>query len=85
MPKTAPKQFNEAFCTRTRELREATGMSQIEMAGALGVSAEAYRKYEKRSPLPHYLVIRFCAITKEPLADLFKYAQNARIPRKTAA
>jgi hypothetical protein len=32
------------------------------MATALGVPAERYRKYEYRSPLPHYLIERFALI-----------------------
>lgn len=32
------------------------------MATALGVPAERYRKYEYRSPLPHYLLERFALI-----------------------
>lgn len=32
------------------------------MATALGVPAERYRKYEYRTPLPHYLVERFALI-----------------------
>jgi hypothetical protein len=33
-----------------------------QMATALGVPAERYRKYEYRSPLPHYLIERFALI-----------------------
>lgn len=32
------------------------------MATALGVPPERYRKYEYRSPLPHYLLERFALI-----------------------
>jgi hypothetical protein len=32
------------------------------MATALGIPAERYRKYEYRTPLPHYLLERFALI-----------------------
>lgn len=32
------------------------------MATALGVPADRYRKYEYRSPLPHYLIEQFAVI-----------------------
>jgi hypothetical protein len=32
------------------------------MATALGIPPERYRKYEYRSPLPHYLLERFALI-----------------------
>lgn len=32
------------------------------MATALGVPPDRYRKYEYRSPLPHYLIERFVLI-----------------------
>jgi hypothetical protein len=37
------------------------------MATALGVPAERYRKYEYRSPLPHYLLERFALIVGRDL------------------
>lgn len=40
------------------------------MAAALGVPAERYRKYETRSPLPAYLMHRFCLICDADLENL---------------
>jgi transcriptional regulator with XRE-family HTH domain len=54
--------FNEALCARTRALRDEKGWTAVQMAIALGVPAERYRKYEMRSPLPHYLIPRLAAI-----------------------
>lgn len=59
----AEKQFNAALCERVRELREAKKWTGKQMATALGIPAERYRKYEERSPLPSYLMERFCLIT----------------------
>jgi ribosome-binding protein aMBF1 (putative translation factor) len=51
-----------AYCARVRALREARGWTQEQMADALGIPADRYRKYEGRSPLPSYLVERFAGI-----------------------
>lgn len=55
--------FNNEYCARTRALRDARGWTAEQMATALGVPPDRYRKYDYRSPLPAYLVERFCLIT----------------------
>lgn len=55
-------QFNEALIARTHRLRNERGWTAQQMATALGVPAERYRKYEYRTPLPHYLIERFALI-----------------------
>lgn len=37
-------------------------MAQAEMADALGIPVERYRKYERRSAMPVWFLERFCAI-----------------------
>lgn len=54
--------FNEAFCARVHSLRNERGYTSAQMATALGVPPDRYRKYEYRSPLPAYLMERFAAI-----------------------
>jgi hypothetical protein len=54
--------FNEALCARVHRLRNERGWTSAQMATALGVPPDRYRKYEYRSPLPHYLVERFALI-----------------------
>lgn len=54
--------FNNAYCARVKDARKAKGWSAETMASALGVPAERYRKYENRSPLPPYLIERFCLV-----------------------
>jgi transcriptional regulator with XRE-family HTH domain len=44
---------------RTKELREAAGISMREMSEHLGVGYEAYKKYECRTALPSDLVDLF--------------------------
>lgn len=55
-------QFNQAYSARVRALRLERGWTADQMATALGVPAERYRKYEVRSPMPLYLVERFALI-----------------------
>jgi transcriptional regulator with XRE-family HTH domain len=54
--------FNDALCARVHRLRNERGWTAQQMATALGIPAERYRKYEYRSPLPHYLLERFALI-----------------------
>lgn len=51
-----------AYIRRIKQFREARGMTQAEMAAALGIPVERYKKYETRSMLPPYLIERFAAI-----------------------
>ncbi len=55
--------FNNAYCARVKEARKARGWTAEQMATALGLPPERYRKYENRSPLPAYLIERFSLIS----------------------
>lgn len=52
-----------ALRVRVRTARESVNLTQQQMATALGVSLDAYRKYELRSPLPPHLFEPFSIIT----------------------
>ena len=56
------QEFTEALLARVHKLRSEHGYTAEQMAIALGIPAERYRKYEKRTPLPHYLIERFAVI-----------------------
>jgi DNA-binding XRE family transcriptional regulator len=59
--------FNEAFCARVKRLRIERGWTQAQMAAALDLPFERYKKYETRSPLPHYLVERLAlTVDRDP-------------------
>lgn len=80
MVKKAQKQsFNDEFCLRTRNAREARGFKQAEMAEVLGLETDTYSKYERRTPLPHRLIPRFCLVCGLSLDDLFGARPVARI------
>lgn len=65
---TREQEFNEAYIARTKKLREDRGWTSEQMATALGVPPDRYRKYEYRSLLPHYLVEQFAAIVDRDVA-----------------
>jgi len=48
--------YRKEICARTKAARIKAHYSQAKVAKALGISLEAYKTYEKRSPLPHYLI-----------------------------
>jgi transcriptional regulator with XRE-family HTH domain len=56
------QEFTEAYIARVKKLREERGWTSEQMATALGVPPDRYRKYEYRTPLPHYLVEQFAQI-----------------------
>lgn len=70
LSKGGEEAFNAALCERVRELRKGRGLTSEQMATALGIPKDRYRKYEYRSPLPLYLVERFALITGASLAFL---------------
>jgi hypothetical protein len=56
------QEFNEKLVARTHRLRKERGWTAEQMATALGIPADRYRKYEYRTPLPHYLIEQFAVI-----------------------
>lgn len=62
--------FTAAFIARTKQLRKASGLTQEETAIALGLPLDTYKKYEKRSVMPLYLVDRFATIVRGDLVFL---------------
>lgn len=59
---TTPTSFKVMFCQRVKSARTMTGQSQAEVAAELGISADTYSKYERRSLPPHYLIPRLCDV-----------------------
>ena len=76
--------FNEVFCARTRAARIARGLSQADVARALGISRAAYARYETVQPLPLHLVPDFVELTGADCDALFASVEmdgGAEIPR----
>lgn len=61
-------EFNDALCARVQRLRKERDWSQQQMATAIGVPFERYKKYETRSPIPPYLIPRFAMIVDRSVA-----------------
>lgn len=64
----AESSFNAALRKRLRELRRRRGWTQADMARALGIEEDRYRKYESRSPIPIFYLSRialFCGASIE--------------------
>lgn len=60
--------FINNLCARTKELRRRVFPEAAEqMAIALGIPPSRYAKYETRTPMPHYLIPRFAAVTGESI------------------
>jgi DNA-binding XRE family transcriptional regulator len=76
-PSALKRAFLEAFRARTRAARKARGMSQADIARALGISRAAYWTYETRTPLAHHLIEEFVAITGVDFDELFGVAPTS--------
>jgi transcriptional regulator with XRE-family HTH domain len=62
-----PAEFVAMYIARTKALRMHAGMTAQQMATALGVPFERYKKYESRTALPHELVEQFALIARVPI------------------
>lgn len=73
-------EFNDRLCKRIARLRTERGWVQQQMADAIGVPLERYKKYETRTPLPHYLITRFAQQVDRDVAYILtgKAAENTR-------
>lgn len=80
-----PTTFNAAFCAVTKLARQSLGWTQNQMATALDIPEDRYRKYEVRSPMPHELLPRFAQITGRSVHDLFTNANARALHNKRAA
>lgn len=61
-------EFDDQLCARVQRLRLERGWNQRQTADAIGVSFDRYKKYETRSPMPHYLIPRFAQIMDRSIA-----------------
>lgn len=67
--------FNGALARRLKDLRGKR--TQAEMAAALDLPTERYKKYETRSPLPAYLVPRLAKVTGHSMAYVIAGTEDA--------
>lgn len=72
--------FRKAFCGRVRQIRESLGWSRPAAAELMGVSVDAWIKYETIRPLPHHLIPKFCRATGTDIWYLFTGEQSRSVP-----
>jgi transcriptional regulator with XRE-family HTH domain len=58
------KLYNHELIARTKFAREATGFSQEEFAGFMGVVQGTWKQYETRTRLPHHMIVKFCSLAR---------------------
>lgn len=89
MAKEARTEFEAEFKARTKEARETKGLTQVQMATALGMDQGKYKQYETRSVLPHEYIEQFLLITGRNYEWLFtgraRITQAAPGRRRSAA
>lgn len=57
------KEFNRQFRERVKAARTDRGLTQQDVATALGIKKERYVKWETRSPMPVQFIERFSILT----------------------
>lgn len=73
-----PTSFKRDFCERLKAARVMANYDQVTLAEALGISANTYGKYERRSLLPHYLIPKVCALLGITADQLFHPVKEKR-------
>lgn len=76
--------IKEQFLARTAHARETARFSQEEMAEKLGIAQSLYSKYEIRTPLPHDLMLAFCALCDVTPGWMYTAIVPARVKVKRA-
>jgi hypothetical protein len=76
------QEFNESFIARVKRLREERGWTAERMAINLGIPPERYRKYEYRTPLPHYLIAPFADLVERDVEFLLTGRSSAPATRQ---
>ena len=70
--------FNAGLSARVYAWRNERGWTAEQMAIAPGIPADRYRKYEKRSPMPVYLLEQFATICERDVVELLTGRAPAR-------
>ena len=78
-------EYNDRLCQRVRQLRVDRGWTIEQMADAIGVPPERWRKYEVRSPLPQYLIERLAQLMDRDVQYIVTGKSAPPTPRKQPA
>lgn len=79
--KTGKSAVTSAYIRRVKDLRIARGFTQKQMADALQIPLERYKKYEQRSRLPPELVQPFAAVVGRDVEHVLTGQSSVRGPR----
>lgn len=83
---TSERAFHDAFRLRLKQIRIELAWSQADMAAALGVPLENYKKYERRSKFPPHLIAQLARVTHRPLEFILTgRGPNIRVVRNRTA
>lgn len=77
-----PAAYKKAFAKRVRAARELSGIHPEEIAKLLGISKDAYLRYESRYMMPVHLIPLFCKITGVSLDRLMTHPAELEARQK---
>lgn len=84
MPTRPYSDFNLAVCKATKTLRERRNITQMDVANVLQIETEAYKKYENRSPLPHFYIPKLCLLYGISIDEFYSLASSINISKPAA-
>lgn len=64
--------FASRFCALTKRVREEAGLSELEVAQALGVDVLEYQTYETSAYLPFRILGQFCGVVGVNADEMFR-------------
>jgi transcriptional regulator with XRE-family HTH domain len=67
---TVVARANQALCERVATLRRAAGLTQAQVAEALGMPQRSYQHFENRSALPAHLIVPFADLVGVDVREL---------------
>ncbi len=80
--KNGASDYNERFLARTAAARDQSGLTQKDVATALGIPQDHYKQFERRTLLPHRFVMPFCVTTRVNPEYLFRDEPQPNRPQQ---
>lgn len=77
MPVRPYSAFNRGIYLTVKMLRERRGLTQQDAASAFQVTLDAYKKWETRSPIPHYYLPILCRFYDIEIAEFYSMAAKS--------
>jgi transcriptional regulator with XRE-family HTH domain len=80
---TTEREYYEAFSARLKATRQSLGWTQAQMAKALGVEYENFKKYEAGVRFPLHVIERLALVTQRSV-DYWVTGKNVRQLRQAS-